>query len=75
MPDQTRNEVYAHYTSQLSSLRQGLPSRFRSKLEKLIKGFPGVFAQDWPLVPNHGDLLENNIHVNPATGNITGICD
>ncbi|KIH95123.1 hypothetical protein SPBR_03548 [Sporothrix brasiliensis 5110] len=27
------------------------------------------------MVPNHTDLLENNIHVDPATGHITGICD
>lgn len=26
-------------------------------------------------MPNHVDLLENNIHVNPSTGRITGICD
>jgi hypothetical protein len=26
-------------------------------------------------VPNHTDLLENNIHVDPETGGIVGICD
>jgi hypothetical protein len=26
-------------------------------------------------VPNHTDLLENNIHVDPGTGGIVGICD
>lgn len=26
-------------------------------------------------MPNHTDLLENNIHVDPDTGAIMGICD
>jgi hypothetical protein len=32
---------------------------------------PGLCNSDWRLVPNHTDLLENNIHVNTKTG----ICD
>lgn len=36
---------------------------------------PRLLAPDWPLVPNHTDLLENNIHVDKETGRITGICD
>ncbi|KIM36549.1 hypothetical protein M413DRAFT_288647 [Hebeloma cylindrosporum] len=36
---------------------------------------PGLFENDWPLVPNHTDLLENNIHVNTETGCMRGICD
>ena len=27
------------------------------------------------MVPNHTDLLENNIHVDPNTGKLVGICD
>lgn len=26
-------------------------------------------------MPNHTDLLENNIHVKPTMGEIAGICD
>jgi len=44
-------------------------------LDTLIPQLPNIFDQDWPPVPNHTDLLENNIHVDPATGSITGICD
>jgi Ser/Thr protein kinase RdoA (MazF antagonist) len=61
--------------SQLSQLVKGLPERFRPSLEHLITKLPGLLAEDWPLVPNHNDLLENNIHVNPETGQIVGICD
>ena len=27
------------------------------------------------MVPNHFNLLENNIHVDPSTGRLVGICD
>lgn len=36
---------------------------------------PRILAADWPLVPNHTDLVENNIHVNKETGHLAGICD
>lgn len=63
------------YSSQLQQLRQGLPERFHSVLDNLIPQLPDLFAEGWPLVPNHADLLENNIHVDTATGRIVGICD
>jgi len=75
MPRPDRGSLLANYSSQLSQLSQGLPSRFRSTLDKLTTRLPDLFASDWPLVPNHTDLLENNIHVDPSTGHITGICD
>ncbi|KAL9104430.1 MAG: hypothetical protein Q9163_000636 [Psora crenata] len=57
------------------------------RLRQTLKDFARFFASAWhntpaamppltgPLVPNHIDLLENNIHVDPNTGNLTGICD
>ena len=27
------------------------------------------------MVPNHTDLLENNLHVDPGTGRLVGVCD
>ncbi|KDR83023.1 hypothetical protein GALMADRAFT_56970, partial [Galerina marginata CBS 339.88] len=44
-------------------------------LEYIIARLPDLFADDWPMVPNHTDLLENNIHVDPSTGRLVGICD
>lgn len=70
-----RDVLLADYSSQLSQLRLGLPKRFHETLEYLIPRLPSLFDSDWPLVPNHTDLLENNIHVNLETGNLTGICD
>ncbi|WVN88139.1 uncharacterized protein L203_103340 [Cryptococcus depauperatus CBS 7841] len=63
------------YLSQLQQLRVELPSRFHAILDDLMPQVSDLFVEDWPLVPNHTDLLENNIHVDPVTGQITGICD
>ena len=68
-------ELSSKYLSQLQQLRIGLPQRFHATLDNLIPQVSDLFAEGWPLVPNHTDLLENNIHVDPATGKITGICD
>ncbi|ETW85451.1 hypothetical protein HETIRDRAFT_32724 [Heterobasidion irregulare TC 32-1] len=53
----------------------GLPERFRPTLSHLISMLPSLLDVNWPLVPNHTDLLENNIHVSMETGHIMGICD
>ena len=75
MPSPNREVMLADYTSQLTQLAKGLPSRFRETLDHLIQRVPGLFAEDCPMVPNHTDLLENNIHVDPNTGKLVGICD
>lgn len=75
MPAPNRGKLYARYESQLQQLHKGLPVQFRATLERVLKRLPELFTEDLPLVPNHTDLLENNIHVSPETGNITGICD
>ena len=68
MPIPGRGELYASYESQLQQLHRGLPVRFRATLKRLLKQLPELFAEDWPLVPNHTDLLENNIHVSRGDG-------
>lgn len=72
-PDPT--QLFDKYSSQLQQLREGLPERFHSTLDNIIPQLPELFAEGWPLVPNHTDLLENNIHVDETTGRIVGICD
>lgn len=69
------DELYSEYMSKLEQLRVGLPQRFHATLDNLTPKVADLFDESWPLVPNHTDLLENNIHVDPATGKITGICD
>lgn len=70
-----RGQLLRHYSSQLQRLRRGLPERFHATLDALIPQLPSICDENWPLVPNHTDLLENNIHVDPDTGVIVGICD
>jgi len=71
----SRVSLLEKYSSELLQLQQGLPLRFRPTLDSLISKLPGLFENNWPLVPNHTDLLENNIHVNTETGRMTGVCD
>lgn len=75
MPCPTRDSLLSEYLSELTQLRTGLPERFRPTLEYLISMLPSLLAANWPLVPNHTDLLENNIHVSKETGRLMGICD
>ncbi|CUA78004.1 Pc22g21300 [Rhizoctonia solani] len=70
-----RDSLYTEYYSELRQLRQGLHARFHSTLDYLISMLPNILDKNWPMVPNHIDLLENNIHVDTLTGHITGICD
>jgi hypothetical protein len=63
------------YSELLTQLAQGLPVRFRPKLDEIIEQLPLLFMPDYPLVLNHADLLEMNIHVDPEAGGITGIVD
>ncbi|POR32003.1 Uncharacterized protein TPAR_07770 [Tolypocladium paradoxum] len=73
-PDAAR-ELFAHYSQILDQLSQGLPERFQPKLDEVRKGLPLLFRSDYPMVLNHDDLLEMNIHVDNVTGGITGIVD
>ena len=67
--------LHDEYMLGLMSLRAGLPERFSTTLDKLLYQLPRLFDFNWPLVPHHTDLLENNIHVSTETSHITGICD
>ncbi|ATY58629.1 hypothetical protein A9K55_002373 [Cordyceps militaris] len=68
-------DLFASYSSQLSQLSAGMPQRYRSTLDGLLAQLPQLFDGAWTMVPNHTDLLENNIHVDPVTGKLKGICD
>ena len=75
MPRPSRISLFNEYSMELSQLQNGLPERFRPTVAYLISMLPKVLADDWPLVPNHTDLLDNNIHASKETGRIAGICD
>ncbi|KAF5027341.1 hypothetical protein F66182_542 [Fusarium sp. NRRL 66182] len=71
----TTSKLFAHYTWILDQLSQALPERFQPSLREVRHGLPLLFRADYPLVLNHDDLLEMNIHVDEGTGHITGIVD
>ncbi|KAG8427692.1 hypothetical protein J3459_006450 [Metarhizium acridum] len=61
-----------------------LPPQLQERLDEVRQGLPGLFRPGYPMVLQHDDLLqlltpipvqENNIHVDEATGHITGIVD
>lgn len=64
-----------HYSRLLGKLSGALPERFQTKLDEVRQGLPLLFRPDYPMVLNHNDLLEMNIHVDAGTGHITGIVD
>lgn len=74
-PADTARKLFAHYTRILDQLSQALPERFQPCLDEVRQGLPLLFRSDYPLVLNHDDLLEMNIHVDEGTGRITGIVD
>ncbi|RFU72786.1 kinase-like domain [Trichoderma arundinaceum] len=59
MPSPSRMMLLNDYSSQFTELRAGLPPRFHQILGYLTSHLPRLFANDWPMVPNHTDLLEN----------------
>ena len=68
-------DLFAHYIRILDQLSQGLPKRFLPKLAEVRQGLPLLFRSNYPIILNHDDLLEMNIHIDKDTGHITGIVD
>lgn len=63
------------YRETLDALSQKLPKRFHPKIAEIRDSLPLLFRPAYPMVVQHDDLLENNIHVDNDTGQITGIVD
>ena len=74
-PPETARDLFAQYSRILDQLFQGLPDRFQPKLNEVRQGLPLLFRSDYPMVLNHDDLLEMNIHVDKETSRITSIVD
>ena len=67
-------EEYYEFLGQVSQ-RLPLPERLLAKVDEVRQGLPLLFRPGYPVVVQHDDLLENNIHVDEATGRVTGIVD
>ena len=59
----------------LDRISQGLPAHILEKLDEARQGLPLLFGPEYPSAIQHDDFLENNFHVNEATGHITGVVD
>ena len=62
------------YSKILDEVSPDLPTQLQAKLDDVRQELPRLFRSSYPMVLQHDDLLENNIHVDEATGHITGKC-
>ncbi|TAQ84463.1 hypothetical protein B7494_g7212 [Chlorociboria aeruginascens] len=63
------------YCRVLDRISHGLPAHILEKLNETRQGLPLLFQPEYPSAVQHDDFLENNFHVNEATGHITGVVD
>jgi len=70
-----RWSLLGEYSKILDEVSPDLPAQLQAKLEDVRQELPRLFRSSYPMVLQHDDLLENNIHVDEATGHITGIID
>ncbi|KAH6712140.1 hypothetical protein BKA61DRAFT_80474 [Leptodontidium sp. MPI-SDFR-AT-0119] len=67
--------LQAEYEAILDTLFIELPDSLRPTISKVRENLSLLFRPDFPMAVQHDDLLENNFHVEEATGHITGIVD
>ncbi|UPK91157.1 hypothetical protein LCI18_002092 [Fusarium solani-melongenae] len=67
--------LLGEYFKILDEVSPGLPAQLQATLDDVRQELPRLFQSSYPMVLQHDDLLENNIHVDEATGHITGIID
>jgi hypothetical protein len=67
--------LQAEYEAILDTLFLELPDSLHPIINKVRENLSLLFRPDFPIVLQHDDLLENNFHVEEATGHITGIVD
>ncbi|KAJ2901647.1 hypothetical protein MKZ38_001606 [Zalerion maritima] len=66
--------LLGEYSKILDEVSPDLPAQLQAKLDDVRQELPRLFRSSYPMVLQHDDLLENNIHVDEATGHITGKC-
>jgi hypothetical protein len=59
----------------LDELSRTLPASLHSTIDMVRQNLYLLFRPEFPVAIQHGDILENNIHVEEATGHITGVVD
>ena len=63
------------YEANLDTLILEMPISLHSTIHDVRQNISLIFRPDFPAVVQHDDFLENNFHVEEATGRITGVVD
>ncbi|KAI1318807.1 hypothetical protein F5Y16DRAFT_391573 [Xylariaceae sp. FL0255] len=63
------------YIATLDKLSLILPDTLRPTIDTVKQNLHILFRPDFPIAVQHGDILENNIHVEESSGHITGVVD
>jgi hypothetical protein len=63
------------YRAILDKLSLALPESLHSTIDMVRQNLHLLFRPEYPTAIQHGDILENNIHVDEVTGHVTGIVD
>ncbi|KAJ5712845.1 Protein kinase-like protein [Penicillium malachiteum] len=71
LPSFNKASIQNNHSSSLDRMMNLLPSRFHPLLDTLESQIPSLFADDYLIVLNRGDVLENNILVDVNTGKLT----
>lgn len=74
-PSFSTASIQKDYEARLERISNNLPQSYKPLLDSLKTKLPSLFVDEYSMVLNHDDLLENNIHVDVRTGHITGIVD
>jgi hypothetical protein len=67
--------LQAEYEAILDTLFFEMPDSLRPTIKEVRQNLSLIFRPDFPMVLQHDDFLENNFHVEEATGHVTGIVD
>jgi len=68
------SSLFDEYSKILDEVSLDLSAQLQAKLNDVRQELPRLFQSSYPIVLQHDDLLENNIHVDEATGHITDKC-
>ncbi|KAI1458790.1 hypothetical protein F4805DRAFT_474058 [Annulohypoxylon moriforme] len=74
-PEPLPHGLQDEYVAIFDKLSSTLPDSLRSLIDTARQDLCLIFGPDFPIALHHGDILENNINVEEATGHITGIVD
>jgi hypothetical protein len=67
--------LQAEYEAVLDTLSSEMPDSLHPTIKEVKQNLSLIFRPDFPMVLQHDDFLENNFHIEEATGHVTGVVD